>query len=266
LRGAQRGPLRERLNEGLFESEVFGHERGAFTGSVEQRKGLFELADGGTLFLDEIGELSPVMQAKLLRVLESGAFRRVGGRRTLHADVRTVCATNRDITRSTSDDTFRSDLFYRIACLSVHLPSLRERKSDIRELAATIMEDINRTSPRHYELSPQGLALLEQHDYPGNVRELRNILLAATAHSARGRVEAGQIASAMNSGRNLHGHESRSGDGASITPSPATLHDLEAQHIARLLREYDGSRRRTAAALGVSERTLYRKLNRYELR
>ena len=136
------------LIEGLFESEVFGHERGAFTGSIEKRKGLFELAGGGTLFLDEIGELSSVMQTKLLRVLESGAFRRAGGRDMLHADVRTVCATNRDVVANIRAGRFRTDLYYRIACLSVHLPSLRERVGDIPEFAATIVEDINRSTRR----------------------------------------------------------------------------------------------------------------------
>ncbi|HSS66630.1 MAG TPA: sigma 54-interacting transcriptional regulator, partial [Gammaproteobacteria bacterium] len=186
------------LTENLFESEVFGHERGAFTGSIEKRKGLFELADGGTLFLDEIGELSPATQAKLLRVLESGAFRRVGGRRVLHANVRAICATNRDVTECVENGRFRADLYYRIACLSVRMPSLRERLEDIPELAAAILDDLNRTSSRTYALGSDALELLQSYDYPGNVRELRNILFASAAHSAQCRIEAADIAKRFN--------------------------------------------------------------------
>jgi transcriptional regulator with PAS, ATPase and Fis domain len=255
------------LNENLFESEVFGHERGAFTGSIEKRKGLFELADGGTLFLDEIGELCPTMQAKLLRVLESGEFRRVGGHRILHADVRTVCATNRNITQRVGAGEFRADLFYRIACLSIRLPSLRERMEDIPQLAAAILEHANQ-SPRRYDLTAEALALLQEYDYPGNVRELRNILLAAAAHTAGARIHASHIAKVLTTGRCALGpaHRLSASPLPSPSPSPTTLRDLESQLIIKLLRKHGGSRRKAATALGVSERTLYRKLNRYKLR
>ena len=256
------------LNESLFESEVFGHERGAFTGSIEKSKGLFELADGGTLFLDEIGELPPATQAKLLRVLESGEFRRVGGRRILHADVRTVCATNRNITQRVGDGEFRADLFYRIACLSIRLPSLRERMEDIPQLAATILENANQSSPRRYELSGKALALLQEYDYQGNVRELRNILLAAAAHTTGARIYASHIAKVLTTGRCAPGPAQQLSASSlpSRSPSPTTLRDLESQLITKLLRQHGGSRRKAATALGVSERTLYRKLNRYKLR
>jgi transcriptional regulator with PAS, ATPase and Fis domain len=256
------------INDNLFESEVFGHERGAFTGSVEKRKGLFELADGGTLFLDEIGELSPLTQAKLLRVLEGGTFRRVGGRKLLHADVRTVCATNREIAESLRAGEFRMDLYYRIACLSVRLPSLRERMEDIPELAAAVLEEMNQTSPQQIQLTREAVARLQEHDYPGNVRELRNILFAAAAHSVQGRIGASEISRQLNqtSGTTDAGRRASGSSPSSPVPCPAaSLRDLEAQHLAKLLRQHDGNRRRTAAALGVSERTLYRKIKRYGL-
>jgi len=255
------------LSENLFESEVFGHERGAFTGSIEKRKGLFELADGGTLFLDEIGELSAATQAKLLRVVESGAFRRVGGRKILRANVRTVCATNRDVAERVRSGMFRADLYYRIACLSVRLPSLRERLEDIPELAAAILDHINQSSSRRYALDADALTLLQDYDYPGNVRELRNILFAAAAHSAQGRIHAREIAKHLNQRSAAPGGEHRVVGFPPFCPPPcpATLSDLEAQYIAKLLRQHEGSRRNVAATLGISERTLYRKLKRYAL-
>jgi DNA-binding NtrC family response regulator len=255
------------INDNLFESEVFGHERGAFTGSIERRKGLFELADGGTLLLDEIGELSPTMQAKLLRVLESGTFRRVGGRRLLHANVRTVCATNRNVATCAEAGGFRADLYYRIACLSVRLPSLRERLEDIPELAAAIIDDINAVSSQCYTLAADALELLKAYRYPGNVRELRNILFVAAVRSPQGQVDASEIAKRFNQTSGAPESESRVTESrpACAAGCAATLRDLEAQHIADLLKRHAGRRREVATDLGISERTLYRKLKRYAL-
>lgn len=255
------------LAEGLFESEVFGSERGAFTGSVRERKGLFELSDGGTLFLDEIGELSLPMQSKLLRVLETGQFRRVGGRQMLHADARVVCATNRRLEERMRRGEFREDLYYRITGLSIHLPSLRERLSDIAELAASLLQRNNQSKGRPYRLTDAAIDLLQRYDYPGNVRELRNILYAATTHSPNGRVDVSQVVKALAMARSRPAMESETERPTEVASAPAggTLNDVEAQHIRRLLKEYHGNRRKVAAALGVSERTLYRKLKRYNL-
>jgi len=162
------------LTESLFESEVFGHERGAFTGSVNSRTGLFELADGGTLFLDEIGEMPLATQAKLLRVLETNEFRRVGGEATRRVDVRVVCATNRSLWDCVHANTFRKDLYYRIACFTIHAPPLRERLDDLPLLAAEILHGLPPpTGGRPITVTPKAIALLASHTFPGNIRELK---------------------------------------------------------------------------------------------
>jgi Nif-specific regulatory protein len=164
------------LPEALIESELFGHERGAFTGAAAERKGRFELAAGGTLFLDEIGETTPAFQVKLLRVLQDGEFERVGGVRTLRADVRIVAATNRDLAAMVADGRFRTDLFYRLSVIPVTLPPLRERRQDIADLARRILGDFD----RRRALDPEALDLLRSCDFPGNIRELENCLKRAS--------------------------------------------------------------------------------------
>ncbi len=178
----------------LFESEVFGHERGAFTGNVGEKRGLFELADGGTLFLDEIGEMPLALQAKLLRVLESGEFRRLGGNKNRRVNVRLICASNRELLGAPE---FRSDLYYRVACLSIRLPGLRERASDIPLLTAESPAGIGRSAGRAYSIDPSALALLLDHDFPGNVRELRNILWMAAVNTPDGCIGPAQVAAAL---------------------------------------------------------------------
>ena len=260
------------LTESLFEAEVFGHERGAFTGSVGEKEGLFEIVDGGTLFLDEIGEMPAHLQAKLLRVLETGEYRRVGGRKTLHTNARIICATNRNLGSEVADKTFREDLYYRVACIHIQIPSLRERLEDIPLLAEALLDRITQSTGKSYWLSVSAMAALEQYHYPGNVRELRNILSVAAAHSPGGKIDLDRINSVidcMKSGRRTD-QPPRHVDIRDVDlPVPhgpeATLQDLEAQHIAQLLQQFHGNRRQVAAALGVSERTMYRKLKRYGL-
>ena len=257
------------LTETLFESEVFGHERGAFTGSIGEKQGLFELADGGTLFLDEVGEMSPNTQAKMLRVLESGEFRRVGGTRVRRTNARIICATNRDLKAA---DWFRDDLFYRVACLSIRLPSLRERTDDLPLLAEALLERIGHSMGRHYRLTAAAQQLLRQYHYPGNIRELRNILWAAATQGSDGRIERTHLetqepfatapyppAAAQRLPRPL--------DTDVKAPAGAndSLEDIETHYIEELLEKCAGNRRRTAEHLGISERTLYRKLKRYNL-
>jgi len=289
------------LTESLFEAEVFGHERGAFTGSVGEKEGLFEMVNGGTLFLDEIGEMPAPLQAKLLRVLETGEYRRVGGRKTLHTNARIICATNRNLGSDIASKTFREDLYYRIACLHIQVPNLRERLQDVPLLAETLLEGISQSTGRRYQLSANSLMELQTYHYPGNIRELRNILSVAAAQVTDGRLDAKNIAEVvrcMKSRRrasikrrssDVGIAESRSPEDAAQkrrtsdfetdaapepnkapAPSPAltdehTLQTMEAQHIVQLLKLHQGNRRQVAAALGISERTMYRKLKRYGL-
>ena len=269
------------LTESLFEAEVFGHARGAFTGSVGERTGLFEQAHGGTLFLDEVGELPLAQQAKLLRVLESGQYRRVGGRGYRKADVRVICATNRHLWDRVTAGHFREDLYYRIACLAVRLPPLRERLADIGLLAPNLLELISQTMSRSFELSPDAIEQLKQYHYPGNVRELRNILFVAATKSPGDSITAALVSDAMGHLSRTHdqaqgnaGQSRRAGDNQathatlvedSRKVNAASLQDVEAKHIADLIDQHQGNRKQIAGALGISERTLYRKLKKYNL-
>ena len=260
------------LTESLFETEVFGHARGAFTGSVGERIGMYEQADGGTLFLDEVGELPLSQQAKLLRVLESGQYRRVGGRGSRKADVRIICATNRHLWDHVKAGQFREDLYYRIACLAVRLPPMRERMDDIGMLAPNLLELISRTMSRNFELTAGAIEQLKQYHYPGNVRELRNILFIAATHSSDGSIDADTIVEVLQ----IHAQsrtqpcpprtvEVAAMPAAPVADTAASLHDVEAQHISQLLQQHNNNRRRVAETLGVSERTLYRKLRKFGL-
>jgi len=264
------------LTESLFEAEVFGHARGAYTGSVGDRVGLYEQADGGTLFLDEVGELPLSQQAKLLRVLETGQYRRVGGRGNRKADVRIVCATNRHLWELVSAGQFREDLYYRIACLAVRLPPLRERLDDISMLAPNLLELISRTMSRSFDITPAAIEQLKQYHYPGNVRELRNILFIAATHSSQGNIDADTIVEVLR----LHAQtrtqpcpppavETEAIPTIPVAPvadTASSLQDVEAQHISQLLQQHNNNRRKVAETLGISERTLYRKLKRFGLK
>jgi transcriptional regulator with PAS, ATPase and Fis domain len=265
------------LTDNLFEAEMFGHAKGAYTGSVGEKQGLFELAEGGTIFLDEIGDLPMSQQAKLLRVLESGQYRRVGGKRTRKADVRIICATNQHLWESVLAGTFREDLYYRIACLNVRLPGLRERLDDIPVLAQTLIEGISRSMRCSYHLNPEALEELKHYHYPGNVRELRNILFIAATHSRNREIDGDLIKHIISNQPHCTDadKDAKQASGAAAVPlapaarmpaeSPATLKDMEAQHISDLLARYDGNRKKVADALGISERTVYRKLKTLNL-
>ncbi|HWS03004.1 MAG TPA: sigma 54-interacting transcriptional regulator [Gammaproteobacteria bacterium] len=258
------------LTEALFESEVFGHERGAFTGNVGKKLGLFELASGGTLFLDEVSEMAPSTQAKMLRVLETGQFRRLGGSDVIRADARIICATNRDLKQA---DWFREDLFYRVACLTVRIPSLRERLEDIPLLVSALFERISHSTGITYRLTPAALKLLQEYHYPGNIRELRNILWAAVTHATDHHIDIEHLQQCDPFHSTATIHNPIDNDMpitvptlAATTPSVHhSLDDIEAGYITQLLEECAGNRRRAAEQLGVSERTLYRKLKRFNL-
>ncbi|MET0010747.1 MAG: nif-specific transcriptional activator NifA, partial [Candidatus Thiodiazotropha sp. 6PLUC4] len=177
------------LPDTLLESELFGHEKGAFTGAVNQRKGRFEQAHGGTIFLDEIGEISPAFQAKLLRVLQEGEFERVGGAKTHVVDVRVVAATNKDLESEVQEGSFREDLYYRLNVMPIQMPALRDRKEDINDLARFLVTKISKNQGRELSINDGAVRLLMHHDWPGNVRELENCLERAAVMSGEGQID-----------------------------------------------------------------------------
>jgi len=255
------------LGEDLFESEVFGHEKGAFTGAAGTKKGLFELADQGTLFLDEIGELPLSQQPKLLRALETGSFRRVGGADSRRSEVRVVSATHRNLTEMVARGAFREDLYYRLAVFPVQLPPLRERRVDIAHLADHLLAQIGRCNERRLRLAPDALARLLGHSFPGNVRELRNVLQLAAALAPGEVIGADQIffPIARELGAAPAGSELPAARAVPGKNGRAPLESMEMEYIGGLLRKFEGNRRLVAQEMNISERTLYRKLKRYEL-
>ncbi|WP_437557075.1 sigma-54 interaction domain-containing protein [Acidithiobacillus sulfuriphilus] len=254
----QRGPFITvdctSLPDTLFESEMLGHERGAFTGCLGRKRGLFETADGGTLFLDEIGELPLAMQAKFLRVLESGSFRRLGGAETLHADVRVVVATNRNLREMVAARSFRADLYYRLAAISISLPPLRERREDIPGIARVLLQRIGASWGGRWELSREAEIRLCAYDFPGNVRELRNILQKAAALAAGPVILVEDLDLDLEDGRS-----NPSGPIATVRCPTGPTHGRPGPAaLPALLQRFGGNRRRVADAMGVSERTVYR--------
>ncbi len=260
------------LPENLFESELFGHERGAFTGANAARGGLVEAASGGTLFLDEVGDIPLAMQVKLLRLLETGTYRRVGSTEPRHADIRVVSATHRDLDRMIHDGHFREDLYYRLSTFPIHLPALRERRDDIPLLAEALLA---RVAPqRRLMISPGALQLMQAQDFPGNVRELRNLLERTALLCDGDTLEAGHLEQALLSGRRPAGRAlgqppaptdpargSDPGTDATETPRPPRgLRDIEHAALRERAALHRGSRAALAAELGISERSLYRKL------
>jgi PAS domain S-box-containing protein len=246
------------IGESVFESELFGHERGAFNGCVGRRFGMFESADGGTLFIDDVDELPMTVQGRLLRALESGSFRRIGGRETLNADVRIVSATSKNLLKMVEDGKFRADLYYRLAGIKIKIPPLRDRPSDIPALANELLKRLDTTGNKQYSINEAAMRKLVGHAYPGNVRELKNILQQAAMLSTNGiitpeLIELDMLTSEFNPNRRLS-------DNANVS-----IKELEAKHIADLLAKHGGHRRKVADELGISERTLYRKLDKYNL-
>lgn len=246
------------LPTSLLESELFGHERGAFTGAVERRVGRFELADGGTLFLDEVGELEPAMQVKLLRVLEERAFERVGGAKTLHMDVRLVAATNKDLKKLVSEGKFRDDLFYRLSVVVVGLPPLLERRDDILLLVKSFLDEFSLENGKQVrELTPEALNLLLAYDWPGNVRELRNAIEQMVVLARGERLTVRDVPAAIRGGADL--------TKINVVHAGMTVEDAERQLIAQALKETNGNRTKAAQRIGISRRTLHRKLKEYGL-
>ncbi len=251
------------LPETLFESELFGHERGAFTGANATRPGLVEAASGGTLFLDEVGDIPLAMQVKLLRLLESGTYRRVGSTELRRTDVRVVSATHRDLRRMVGEGRFREDLYYRLATFPIRVPPLRERGGDIPMLAAALLA---RVAPqRRLRLSGAALARLQVHAFPGNVRELRNVLERAALLSDGDTVEAEHVAMALapDAPPTRPAPDAPPGATAQAVLAAATdlsLRGLQTAGLLAQLQSHRGSRAELARKLGISERSLYRRL------
>ncbi len=237
------------LTETLFESELFGYEKGAFTGANQRKIGLVESASGGTLFLDEVGDIPLSLQVKLLRLLETGTYRRVGGVETLRADFRLIAATHRDLKAMVEHGSFRRDLYYRLSVFPIHLPALRERREDIALLAETLL---TRLAPgRAYTLSDAARARLQAYDYPGNIRELRNLIERALLMADGDTVLAEHLPAELTKDVT---------EGMPGVDAIVPLEAAERRYLQWALAHHGGDRKSLAAQLGISERTLYRKL------
>ena len=247
------------LSETLLESELFGHEKGAFTGATLQRKGRFELADGGTLFLDEISEIEPAMQVKLLRVLEERSFERVGGEENISVDIRIIAATNRDLSEYVKQGKFREDLFFRLNVVDIVLPSLKDRAGDIPLLAVRFLKEYaERNSKRTMGLTPEAMTLLSRYAWPGNVRELRNTIEKMVVLSRAELLDVQDVP--FNIRESVRHVENQVTEAVLVDGS---LADTERQKILAVLKKNHDNRTRAAEELGISRRTLHRKLKEY---
>ena len=254
------------ISESIFESELFGHERGAFNGCVGKRHGLVETADGGTLFMDEIGEIPLSIQGRFLRLLESGRFRRVGGREDLEIDIRVVCSTHNNLRKMVDKGTFRADLYYRIAGISITIPPLRERRADIPALVETMVKKLRCQNGSLCKITDESVELLRRYDYPGNIRELQNILQKAAALSTNGIITPDLLE--LDEFANIYQNplaDRRMYPRADDPNGKRSMTELESDHIRSLLIQFKGHRSKVADILKISERTLYRKLKQYGL-
>ncbi|MDD3637378.1 MAG: sigma-54 dependent transcriptional regulator [Bacteroidales bacterium] len=239
------------LTESLLESELFGHEKGAFTGAVYTRKGRFEMADNGTIFLDEIATISSKMQVELLRVLESKSFVRVGGNKTITSDFRVICATNRDLKKMVNEGSFREDLYYRLNVVNINVPPLRERKDDIPLLVNYFIAKYCKSMSRPLvNMEAAAMKRLQDYDFPGNVRELENIIERAIV---------------VGNGKEIKLRDLPLSKPVTLSKTES-LNDLEKQHIAQVLTKYSWNISRAAQALGIDRVTLYNKIKKYDLK
>ena len=252
------------IPESLFESELFGYERGAFTGADKAKPGIFEDSDGGTLFLDEIGDIPPIIQTKLLRVLEEHRFRPLGSNAHIEIDVRVICATNKNLRTLISEGSFREDLFHRINLAEINLPALRERRDDILMLANHFLE----TSSRKFKKDVRGISqrakrILANYDYPGNVRELENLIERAVMLSTEAFVDIKDLPEPV-----VIASERAENDEREARPYPfaeMTLEDIEKKHIGEILKAAGHNKVKAAKMLGLTRPALYRKLKKYSL-
>jgi two-component system NtrC family response regulator/two-component system response regulator HydG len=245
------------LPETLLESELFGHEKGAFTGAIHTRAGRFEIAAGGTLFLDEIGDISPTVQVKLLRFLEEREFERVGGNQTFKVDVRIVAATHRDLKKKLEDGSFREDLYYRLNVIEIHVPALRERKGDIPILAHYFLRRYTEANKKKVKgFSDEALAVLLQHSWPGNVRELENAIERAVVLADDEVLTPAHFPT-------LRPHVAATPSGGAVAIPGSPLSEIEREAILRTLEAVGGSTTRAAAMLGISPRKIQYKIKEY---
>jgi DNA-binding NtrC family response regulator len=252
------------LTESLLESELFGHQKGAFTGAVASKRGLFEEAQGGTLFLDEIGDVGQKMQAQLLRVLQEGEIRRVGGTESVKVDVRVVAATNRDLEDEVKAGRFREDLYFRINVVTIRLPPLRERPTDIPHLVDHFLAKYAARERRTFAgVAPEAMQQLKKHAWPGNVRELENVIERALALSKDGVILTSELPPEV-TGQEVQTGSQPAPKGYSLVEDRPTLSELERRYIELILHETGGNKKRAAEILGIDRRTLYRTLERDE--
>ncbi len=245
------------LSESLLESELFGHEKGAFTGAVSRRRGRFELANGGSIFLDEIGEIAPSVQIKLLRVLQEKTFERVGGEETIEVDVRVISATNRDLKNDIAVGNFREDLYYRLNVVNIDVPPLRERKDDIPLLAAAFIREFAKENNKPVEaIDPKARAALYAYSWPGNIRELRNCIESAVVMCKGTIIQLDDLPPGIT--------ESDDSDVIRVEVG-ATLSKAEREVIRRTLLHYNGNKSKTSEVLGIGRKTLHRKIKEYNL-
>jgi DNA-binding NtrC family response regulator len=253
------------LPDTLLESEMFGHQRGAFTGAVAEKAGLLEFAHGGTLFLDEIGELTPAIQSKLLRALQERAFRRIGGHDQIETDIRLIAATNVDLAAKVRQNEFREDLFYRLNVITIALPPLRDRRDDIPLLAAHFVERFGEhRMPPVRGISPDALLMLQGYDWPGNVRELQNAIERAVALAEGEYLEVPDFPERItkNMPQILTGEE---GSGDLLSVRKQIVRGYERDYVLRLLKESAGNVSAAARQAGINRRTLYRLMERYDI-
>jgi len=253
------------LPETLLESELFGHEKGSFTGAVYTRAGRFEAADGGTLFLDEIGDITPTVQVKLLRFLEEREFERVGGNKTFKVDVRIVAATHRDLKKKLEDGSFREDLFYRLNVIEIHIPPLRERPGDVPLLAHHFLRKYAEANGKDVQgISDEVMAMLLAHPWPGNVRELENAMERAVVLTTEGALSPAHFPTLRKAAGGEAAKPPAGGVTLGVRIPGSTLADLEREAILRTLEAVGGSTSRAAAILDISARKIQYKLKEYQ--
>jgi len=254
------------LPETLLESELFGHEKGAFTDAKYRKKGLFELAEGGTIFLDEIGEMGITLQSRLLRVIENKTFRRVGGVKDLKVNTRIISATNRDLKKAIKEGKFRSDLYYRLQVIPIYLPPLRERKEDIPLLANHFISVFNREFKKNVKkIGPEVEKLLVSYSWPGNVRELKNVIERAILLEAEDELLPEHLPPEITQGRGEGLMEEEASSTSIDDLFPMTLKEMEKLLIEKTLERTSGNKSRAAKILGISRQTLREKVKQYEL-
>ncbi len=247
------------IPENLLETELFGYEKGAFTDAKTTKKGLFELASGGTIFLDEIGDMNQYLQSKLLRVLETQSFMRVGGSREIHVDLRFIAASNRNLAEMVNDSKFRKELYYRLKVMVLDIPPLRERREDILLLTNLFIEEGNKELGKNIQgISEEAKALLLNYFWPGNVRELKNIIERAMILSATEEISPETLPIELREYQSV-------AHSASVNPGDTSLETMEKRHISQVLSMVSGNKSKAARSLGISRSTLREKIKKYAI-